>query len=82
MKYRLAFKPRVRKDLKALPKEQARRILEKIEALTDNLTGDVKKLTHQTPEYRLRVGDYRVLFEIEEDILVVYRVLHRREAYR
>lgn len=82
MKYRLAFKPRVRKDLKALPKEQTRRILEKIEALTDNLTGDVKKLTHQNPEYRLRVGDYRILFEIEEDILVVYRVLHRREAYR
>jgi mRNA interferase RelE/StbE len=35
------------------------------------------------PEYRLRVGDYRVLFEIENKLrIVVYRVRHRREAYR
>ena len=82
MKYRLAFKPRVRKDLKALPQEQVRRVLDKIEAMTDELAGDVKKLTNRTPEYRLRVGDYRVLFEIEGDTIVVYRVVHRREAYR
>jgi mRNA interferase RelE/StbE len=82
LKYRLAFKPRVRKDLKAVPHEQMRRVLEKIEAMTDELAGDVKKLTDRTPEYRLRVGDYRVLFEIEGDTIVVYRVVHRREAYR
>jgi mRNA interferase RelE/StbE len=74
LKYRLAFKPRVRKDLKALPHEQMRRVLEKIEAMTDELAGDVKKLTHRTSEYRLRVG--------EGDTIVVYRVVHRREAYR
>ena len=45
--------------------------------------GDVKRLTNFTPEYRLRVGDYRVLFEIEDtNRVVVYRVCHRREAYR
>jgi mRNA interferase RelE/StbE len=82
LKYRLAFKPRVRKDLKALPHAQVRRVLDKIEAMADELAGDVKKLTHRTPEYRLRVGDYRVLFEIEGDTIVVYRVVHRREAYR
>jgi len=57
-------------------------VLEKIEALSHDLTGDVKKLTNQTPEYRLRVGNYRVLFEIEGDTILVYRVVHRREAYR
>ncbi len=82
MKYRLAFKPRVRKDLRPLPSEDVRRVLEKIEALSHDLTGDVKKLTNQTPEYRLRVGNYRVLFEIEGDTILVYRVVHRREAYR
>ena len=54
----------------------------RIEGLQNNLTGDVKKLTNFTPEYRLRVGDYRALFEIERPNVVVYRVLHRREVYR
>lgn len=38
--------------------------------------------TSFTPEYRLRVGDWRVLFEVERDKIVIYRILHRREAYR
>ena len=82
MKYELAFKPRARKDLKALSSENAARILDKVESMTNNLTGDVKKLTNLTPEYRLRIGDYRVLFEIEGQRIVVYRIVHRREAYR
>ena len=71
MKYRLAFKPRVRKDLKALGHSDVRRVLEKIEALAVDLQGDVKRLTNFTPEYRMRVSDYRVLFEIEGDAIVV-----------
>lgn len=82
MKYVLAFKPRARKDLKVLGSEHLQRVLEKIEALTDSLAGDVKKLTDYTPEFRLRVGDYRVLFEIDGSTIIVYRVVHRREAYR
>jgi mRNA interferase RelE/StbE len=49
--------------------------------LADGLAGDVKRLTNFTPEYRLRVGNYRVLFEVEQDRIVIYRVKHRREAY-
>ena len=60
-----AFKPRAIKDLQALPVDQRRRIVEKIEALVPSLMGDVKRLTNFTPEYRLRVGDYRALFEVE-----------------
>ena len=82
VKYILAFKPRARKDLKALGSENLQRVLEKIEALTDNLAGDVKRLTDYTPEFRLRVGDYRVLFEIDGSTIIVYRVVHRRQAYR
>jgi hypothetical protein len=37
--------------------------------MTEDLAGDVKQLTNSTPEYRLRVGDYRVLFEIEGNII-------------
>ncbi len=54
-----------------------------MEKLENDLAGDVKRLTDFTPEYRLRIGDYRVLFEIEEqNIIVVYRVRHGREASR
>ena len=54
----------------------------RIEGLQNNLAGDVKKLTNFTPEYRLRVGNWRALFEIEGTTVVIYRVLHRREVYR
>ncbi|NOY30782.1 MAG: type II toxin-antitoxin system RelE/ParE family toxin [Planctomycetes bacterium] len=70
------------KDLKRIPFEPRRRIIEKIEKMSDNLAGDVKRLTNSTPECRLRVGDYRALFEIEDGSIVVYRVRHRQEAYR
>jgi mRNA interferase RelE/StbE len=49
--------------------------------MQDNLQGDVKHLTNFTPEYRLRIGDYRVLFEIEEQTIMIYRVKHRSKAY-
>jgi len=58
------------------------RVIEKIEGLQNNLDGDVKRLTTFTPEYRLRVGDYRVLFEIEGQNVIIYRVIHRKDAYR
>ncbi len=63
-------------------KKEAKRIVEKITALSDNLSGDVKKLTTFTPEYRLRVGDYRVLFEIENDNIIIYHIKRRGEAYK
>jgi mRNA interferase RelE/StbE len=53
----------------------------RIERMEEDLQGDVKKLTNHTPEYRMRSGNYRVLFEIEGERIVVYRVLHRKEAY-
>ena len=82
MKYVLAFKPRARRDLKTSGSENLQRVLEKIEALTDNLAGDVKRPTDYTPEFRLRVGDYPILFEIDGSTIIVYRIVHRREAYR
>ena len=49
--------------------------------MQDNLQGDIKKLNNFEPEYRLRVGDYRVLFEIEDNNLIIYRIKHRKNAY-
>ena len=83
MNYTVGFKPRATKDLRRIQKQDATRIADALERLADDLFGDVKRLTNFTPEYRLRVGQYRVLFEIEnENRVVVYRIVHRREAYR
>jgi mRNA interferase RelE/StbE len=82
MKYDIQFKPRAVKDIERLSSRMQLQILKVIEAMSNDLKGDVKRLTNYTPEYRLRVGNYRVLFEIENNSIVVYRVRHRREAYR
>ena len=82
MTCQIEFKPRAIKDLRALPTTTQRRTIRKIASLQNDLSGDVKKLTNFTPEYRLRVGDYRVLFEVEAEKIVVYRVLHRKDAYQ
>ncbi len=81
MKYKVEFKPRATKDLRAINIADARKILIKIRAMEDNLTGDVKHLTNFEPQFPLRVGNYRVLFDIENDSVIIYRIKHRREAY-
>lgn len=82
MTYKVEFKPRAIKDLKAIAQDNRERVVARIEMLQNNLAGEVKKLTNFTPEYRLRVGDYRVLFEVEGEFVVIYRVRHRKDVYR
>jgi mRNA interferase RelE/StbE len=79
--YLVELKPRAVKDLKGLPKLEAKTIVERVKNLEQGLVGDIKKLTSFTPEYRMRVGNYRILFEVEENKIIVYRIKHRREAY-
>jgi mRNA interferase RelE/StbE len=81
VQYQIKFKPKALKDLEQFPENIRERIISKIEAMQDDLQGDVKRLTNFTPEYRLRVGDYRVLFELEEQTIMIYRVKHRSKAY-
>jgi mRNA interferase RelE/StbE len=81
MVYQIELKPRALRDLKGIDKTQARRIAEKISLMKDDLAGDVKRLTHFTPEFRLRVGNYRVLFEVQDQKVIIYRVIHRKDAY-
>ena len=82
MTYRLTFTKKADKDLRSLPPKIQARVVTKLKRLQGDLVGDVKRLTNFTLEYRLRVGDYRVLFEIEDNTtIVVYRVKHRKDAY-
>ena len=81
MRYRLEIKDEARQQLRALSKEQRQNVGRRLDMLQNNLTGDVKKLTGRTQEYRLRVGSFRVLFMLETDLISVYRVSDRKEVY-
>ena len=58
--YTLAISGEALEQLRALPKEQRRRLGDRLAKLQDNLSGDVKKLSAKEQKYRLRVGDYCV----------------------
>ena len=81
MRYRLEIKEEARRQLRALAKEQRRKVGERLDALQSSLSGEVKKLTAKTHEYRLRVGSLRVLFTLEKDLISVYAVRDRKRAY-
>jgi len=70
------------KDLKKIDKTQAKKILNSISKLEHypNIA-NIKKLTNYNPTHRLRVGNYRVLFDIENDIIIVSRIKHRKDVY-
>jgi mRNA interferase RelE/StbE len=76
--------PRARRQLDRLPGKQAdlvRDELEKLAAEDENL--DVRKMAGEADSYRLRIGDYRVIFNREAgQVAVVTRIGHRRDVYR
>jgi len=82
LKYFIEFKTTALKDLQKINRIDAFRVMEKIKILEDGLKGDIKRLTNFTPEYRLRVGNFRVLFETTENKIIIYRIKHRKESYR
>jgi mRNA interferase RelE/StbE len=69
--YKLFFKKSVQKDLNAIPEADLRRILQRIEGLSENpRPAGCEKLTGQE-RYRLRQGRYRILYSIQDDELTV-----------
>lgn len=81
--YSLVFKAAVEKDLRSLPRTTLLRVFKRIIALqTDPFPQQSKKLSGTTAMYRIRVGDYRIIYEIEGGIIIVHYVRHRRDVYR
>lgn len=66
MKYSIEIKATAIKDLKRLGKNTAVRITKRIMAMSDDLQSDIKKLQDNEPNYRMRVGDFRVLLTWKE----------------
>jgi mRNA interferase RelE/StbE len=82
--YRVALIPRAERDLAALPREAQARIDARILALSqDPRPPGVKKLQGEEGFYRIRVGDYRIVYSVDDrDLLVlVVRIASRGEAY-
>ncbi len=71
------------KDLRSIPKEEKMKIYEKIEELKNfpNVS-NLKKLSNFQPAFRLRVGNYRVLFDVVNDTIEIGRIFHRKESYK
>ena len=82
--YKIVVKKSVSKDLKQIPKKDVKRILKSITALSnDPRPPQAKKLSGEE-KYRLRCGVYRVIYEIQDDQLVIciVRARHRKDVYR
>jgi mRNA-degrading endonuclease RelE of RelBE toxin-antitoxin system len=70
-------------QMAALDKGIARRVKQAVERFADTGAGNVKRLRGvDPPEYRLRVGDYRVRFHLEGETIRLLQIRNRREAYR
>ena len=82
MAYRISYKKSVQKDLASLSKAEARRVLDKIEK---ELTSRPEKCPPLKGLFaglrKLRVGDYRVIFVVQEEEVLVLRIGHRRDVY-
>jgi mRNA interferase RelE/StbE len=81
--YRIEFRPSAAKTLAALPRPIQQRIAARIEGLkTDPRPPGSKKLKGSS-YYRVRVGDYRVIYEVHDDLLlvIIVRIGHRKDVY-
>jgi mRNA interferase RelE/StbE len=84
MAHLIEFKPCADREIDALPHDVRARVIRAAMALAGNPRPRGCKKLKGGDIWRIRVGDYRVLYEIHDDVLVVLlvRVAHRREAYR
>lgn len=83
MKYALAYTQRAVKDIKGLDSKIKERIGKTLLRYAEEPLRHAEKLTDsQLGDYRFRIGDYRVIFDIEGEEIVILRVGHRREIYK
>jgi mRNA interferase RelE/StbE len=83
--FNLQWRKSTRKDLRRIPREMVSRIVTEVEKLVEQpLPHGSEKLTGSDHTYRIRVGDYRVVYELLHDakIVEIQRVRHRKDVYR
>lgn len=85
MAYQIEFSKRAERQFEALPQQIQNRLQPRIDALAlDPRPSGIKKLEETESQYRLRVGDYRIVYEIQDAILLIIlvRIGHRSDIYR
>ncbi len=83
MTYKLVYTRRSEKDIKKLDPSIQKQIGKALQKLQDNTAEYSEKLSDpRIGTYRFRIGDYRVIFDIEDGDIVILRVGHHREIYR
>jgi mRNA-degrading endonuclease RelE of RelBE toxin-antitoxin system len=83
MSKRIVWTDRAKANLRAIEQATALQILHALARMLATGEGDVKRLRDiEPPEFRLRVGDYRVRFRDFDNSIEILSVKHRREAYR
>lgn len=80
-RYQIEYGDTALNDLDGLPSKRRAQILRKIDRLQQGLHGDIKRLRDADIAYRLRMGDYRVLFDVEDNVIVIRRIGHRKNVY-
>ena len=81
MKYRIFYEKEALKELDKLETSISRRIIKKIDEMSENPSScDIKKLKASN-DYRLRVGDYRIIFLFDKDLIKILKIGHRRNIY-
>jgi mRNA interferase RelE/StbE len=85
MSYHVVIANSAKRDLRRLSPDLQRRIAVRLDDLkSTSRPTNVSKLHDRENQWRIRVGDYRIIYEIDEDqrLIVILRIKHRREAYR
>ncbi len=83
--YSYAFKQQALKNLQKLPKNIQQRIIKKLDfyiSSSNPLSFAESLINYEIGQYRFRIGDYRVIFDVEETTLIILTVGHRREIYK
>ena len=80
-RFRIEYGVSSLKDLDRLPAKVRTQVLRKIDRLQHGLVGNIKRLQNAGSAFRLRMGDYRVLFDVEGDVIVIRRIGNRRDVY-
>ena len=83
--YKIVVRSRARKQLKKLSPDIQQRIISKLDYYSQVETPlfFAERLTDfSLGQYRFRVGDYRIIFDVVEDAIVIHKVGHRREIYK
>jgi mRNA interferase RelE/StbE len=85
MKYTVEFRPGVLKSIKHFPKRELLRIKKRLEDLSNNLPDPATtKMKGDNDFHKVRIGDYRIVYEIQSDrlVILVVKIGHRKDVYK